>query len=278
MKLNNVRKPLNHLVPMLGLLGALSSSQVIAGDMGPVGCTSCGKPYASIFGGWGKSNKIDVSQYGTAFFFEDLGGPLAVNAFGKTNSRSVGFIGGQVGYQWARFGSLAPAIELEGFYLGKKNFTGHDISNDADRLDEHDFLVKLPMSGGVFLVNAIANFDISEGSRFHPYVGAGLGGAALSISGASAEQVAPPEPGVNHFNANTSDKDTTFAAQFKLGLNTDVTDNFSVFIEYRGLYLGSSAYAFGSTVAPGHAVTSNWDVNLDSQWYNMGAIGLRLSA
>src|SRR5689334_14693369 len=57
--------------------------------------------YIGIIGGGGFSTATDVTQLGTAFFLEAEGGPLAVNAPGKTNSGSVWFIGGQVGYEWA---------------------------------------------------------------------------------------------------------------------------------------------------------------------------------
>lgn len=36
---------------------------------------------------------------------------------------------------------ITPAVELEGYYLGKSRFTGHDLNNDTTRLPEHDFLV-----------------------------------------------------------------------------------------------------------------------------------------
>ena len=85
---------------------------------------SSGKVYAGIFGGWGSSaNDIDTKQYGTAFFTEAEGGPLAVNAFGQVESDSTSYLGLQLGYQaqnimlWGgTYWSLAPAIELEGYY------------------------------------------------------------------------------------------------------------------------------------------------------------------
>lgn len=263
-----------------GALFALMNVGAQAGTMGPIEQVVPGKVYVGVFGGAGASNRADISMYGTAFFTEAEGGPLAVNAFGRTNSRHAGLVGGHIGYQWPEIinwfsssWSLTPAVELEGYYLGKDNFTGHDINNETVRLPEHDFLVNYPMHAGVFLGNAILNFNPSQ-SIWHPYVGAGIGAAVVSISSASALQVSPPEVGVNHFNSNTRDKESTFAGQIKAGLNFDVSKNASIFVEYRGLYLADTDYTFGSTVYPGHAPTSSWRVNLDSQYYNMGAIGV----
>lgn len=252
--------------------------------MGAAVVPSSGKAYTGVFGGGGSSSSINMSQYGTAFFIEGQGGPLAVNAFGSTNHRNVGLFGVQVGYQWPElltrpFNSpwgLVPAVELEGYYLGKGSFSGHEINNITDRLPEHDFYVKYPMKTRVFLANAILNFNLPEQhSKFQPYVGVGIGAANISITDAVSLQTAPPEPGVNHYNSRTSDNDSTFAAQAKLGLNYLLNDSISVFAEYRWLYVASSDYVFGSTVYPDHAATSPWQVRLDAQSYNLGAVGIR---
>lgn len=267
-----------------GLLCAFSSSQVFSGTMGtPLPCSS-GKAYLSVFGGAGSSNDISLRQFGTAFFLESAGGPLAVNAFGSGNSGTVGLVGGQVGYQWPELllnvnalSGITPAAELEGYYIGKSTFNGHDINNDTVRLDEHDFFVSYPVKTGVFLINAIANFNAATQARFHPYVGLGFGTAILSISNADSTQVSPPEVGVNHYNSSTRSSDTAFAGQFKVGLNIDLTEHLNIFGEYRWLYLSSTDYTFGSTVYPDHAATSSWQVRFGAQNYNMGALGIRYS-
>jgi opacity protein-like surface antigen len=169
---------------------------------------------------------------------------------------------------------LAPAIELEGFYLGKSSFTGHDINNNTTRLPEHDFLVNYPMTSGVFLANAILNLTPSQ-TRYHPYIAAGIGGAVLSIAHATATQTSPAEPGINHYNSNPNDTAATFAAQGKAGLSFDLTQHISLFAEYRGVYLANTSYSFGSTAYVGHPATSNWRVELGSQYYNTGVLGLR---
>lgn len=280
MKLRQRSKAISYTLSTAGILLSLMNVEAQAGTMGPIEQVVPGRVYVGVFGGAGASTRTDISLYGTAFFTEAEGGPLAVNAFGRSDSRHAGFVGGQIGYLWPEiinwFGStwsLSPAVELEGYYLGKDSFTGHDLNNDTTRLPEHDFLVTYPMHAGVFLGNAILNFNPAQ-SIWHPYVGAGIGGAVISISNAGATQVSPPEVGVNHFNSNPHDKVSTFAGQIKAGLNFDVSKNASVFVEYRGLYVGDTDYTFGSTVYPGHAPTSSWRVNLDSQYYNMGAIGV----
>lgn len=276
---------INYSVSALGLLCALSSANIHAGAMGPTQITMPGKAYIGVFGGGGTSNRVDISQYGTAFFPEILGGPLAVNSFGRTDSRDVGIVGGHVGYQWMELSlnplgtqwSLSPAAELEGYYLGKSSFTGHDVSNNTVRLDEHDFLVTYPLSTGVFLANAILNFNPANYVRWHPYVGAGIGAAVLDISNADSLQVAPLEAGVNHYNANPSDTEATFAGQVKVGLNFDLSEHINIFAEYRGLYLADTTFIFGSTVYPAHAETNSWIANLGHQYYNLGAIGINFS-
>jgi len=262
------------------IICALTSLSAHAGTMGPV-VEAPRTVYLGVFGGGGASNKVNISQYGTAFFLESLdpAGPLAVDGFGRSNSRSVGMVGGQLGYQWAEVPglfanwSLTPAFEVEGYYLGKSDFKSHLINFSNTRLDDHDFAATFPIKGGVFLINSVVNFDST--GWLHPYVGAGIGGAILSISDATAFQIAPPEIGVNHYNSNTRDSDSTFAAQVKVGSNFALSNHFSVFAEYRWLYLAPTSFTFGSTVYPGHAATSAWEAELGSQKYNMGAAGLR---
>jgi predicted porin len=71
------------------------------------------------------------------------------------------------------------------------------------------------------------------------------------------------------------DGDATFAGQVKVGASYSLNPHFSLFAEYRWLYVSDSSFTFGSTVAPLHAATSAWRVELGSHDYNMGAVGLR---
>lgn len=256
----------------------LSTSVAYSGAMGPALIISPGNIYVGVFGGGGEVSGGDISQYGTAFYLEAAGGPLAVNAFGTSKSSSTGMIGGHIGFAWQNIMGvhlpITPAIELEGYYMGGAEITGHDISNDTTRLPEHDFLVSYPLKTGVFLVNAVLNASNSIFGNFRPYVGIGIGSAVVAVSGASATQLRPAEPGVNHYNANTDDTAVAFAAQPKVGVYFDLSPHTSIFVEYRFLYLSHTNYTFGSTVAVGHVATAPWLVSIKPQHYNMGTVGI----
>jgi len=241
-----------------------------------------GKFYIGAFGGGGSSYDFNASQLGTAFYTEAAGGPLAVNAFGQLNSKSTWFYGAQLGYQAPEIilnpssqWTLGPAAELEGYSMSNNSFTG-DLTNNTVRLPEHDFLVSYPMSRTVVLVNAVLNFN---NPRFlaHPYIGLGIGDALVRITGASSTQINPTEGGINHYNANNSDTNSTFAGQIKIGLSYDINKYISVFADYRWLYLANTHFVFGSTVYTSHVETSNWQVKLDTQRYNLGNIGVRVN-
>jgi opacity protein-like surface antigen len=246
--------------------------------------TSPNKIYVGIFGGIASPNDVDTNQYGTAFYTEDLGGPLAVNALGSSSASSVGLFGGKIGFQWMDIPlssqnsdwGLAPAIELEGYGLGRNTYTAH-LSNYTTRLPQHNFTNKYPTKINVFLTNAVINLNSCHLGAFHPYVGLGIGGAFTRISNATATQIAPPELDVNHYNGNPSDHDSAFAGQAKLGVNMSLTQNISVFLEYQYLYLSSTSYVFGSTVYPTHPETSSWQVKMDPQHFNTGTLGVQFS-
>lgn len=244
--------------------------------------TSPGEFYVGVFGGGSSSNNFGGSQYGTAFFTEASGGPLSVNAFGQLNNQKAAFFGAQLGYQlqdiflssslqWA----LGFAAELEGYSMNKSSFNGTFVNN-TERLPEHDFITSYPMRRTVFLTNAVLNFNHSC-FLVHPYIGFGIGNAIARISGASATQVNPLEEGINHYNTNTSDTNSTFAGQVKLGLSYDINKYISFFAEYRWLYLANTHFVFGSTVFPSHVETSSWQVNLNAQRYNLGDVGVRFN-
>lgn len=290
MKLHKISKGISYSKFPIGILFVLMSSLGYAAPAPvmlntPLMHNTPGSIYVGAFGGGGSTNHFNVNQYGTAFYPDAVGGPVAVNAFGSLEDSSW-LAGGHLGYQWAEVSlrplnlalGLSPAFELEGYYLGKTSFTAHDVNNDTTRLPEHDFVVTYPIETGVFLTNAVLNFNsCCYLGGIHPYVGVGIGGAVASISHATATQIAPPEPGVNHFNSNASDTASTFAGQVKVGLNFDLGYNLSLFLEYRWLYLSSTSYAFGSTVYPGHFATSNWQVKMDPHDYNIGTLGIQYS-
>lgn len=241
----------------------------------------CNRFYIGAFGGELFSNSTKITQTGTAFFTEAEGGPLAVDARGRTKRKSTGFGGVQIGYEWAQCPislgcsnwSLTPAAEIEAlFYRHSKR--GHLI-NPTARLPEHDFLDTFHLNVGVYLVNGVITFNNCGWNKLSPYIGGGIGAANISIRKADSLQVAPVEAGVNHFNSDRSDTAWTFAVQAKAGLRYNICERFHVFAEYRFLYLDSSRYIFGSTNYPTHAPTSTWNVDVKNIWYNSFAVGIR---
>lgn len=79
-----------------------------------------------------------------------------------------------------------------------------------------------------------AYYDINTGTKFTPYVGAGLGIAMLKAS----------ERGIYSDNksANASDSRNTFAWQIGAGVSYALNDNFNVDLGYRFLDEGHVAY------------------------------------
>lgn len=241
---------------------------------------SCNRLYIGVFGGELFSDSSEISQMGTAFFIEGLGGPLAVHAKGDSKKVSTGYGGVQVGYEWTKgyeIGcsgwTIAPAGELEAFFYSHKK--KGELINDTDRLDEHDFLDSFHANSSTLLVNAVFSLNSCCLMGFSPYIGGGIGATHISLKDAKSEQIDPPEEGINHFNSKRDDSTWAFAAQIKAGLRYTFCQKFHVFAEYRYLFVDSSNYIFGSTDYPSHAVTSPWNVKISNTHYNAFAVGLQ---
>jgi hypothetical protein len=232
--------------------------------------------YVGVFGGGGSRGGTGVSQLGTAFFLEAQGGPLAVNAQGRTNSGGVGFGGAHIGYEWSYGKYLQPALELEGFYLAG-NQQRATLTNPTNRLDEHTFSDSFPSRTTVLLANMVVGFRTPY-QGFTPYIGGGIGAANVSIKGATSTQTDPAEPGINHFNANPDSSAWTFAAQAKVGARMPLGDSGAyLFGEYRYLYIGAVDQVFGSTVYSGHAATSPWMASFGGTSNHLAAAGVGFS-
>jgi len=232
--------------------------------------------YVGVFGGGGSRSGSSVSQLGTAFFTEAEGGPLAVDARGRTNSGGVGFGGAHIGYEWSYGKYLQPALELEGFYLAG-NQQRATLTNPTIRLDEHAFSDTFPSRTTVLLANMVVGFRTPY-QGFTPYIGGGIGAANVSIKGATSTQTDPAEPGINHFNANPDSSAWTFAAQAKVGARMPLGDSGAyLFGEYRYLYIGAVNQVFGSTVYPGHVPTSPWTASFGGTSNHLAAAGVGFS-
>jgi len=232
--------------------------------------------YFGVFGGGGTSSGSDVTQRGTIFVTEAQGGPLAVNATGKTDGGNGGLFGLQIGHEWSR-GSRLVAFELEGLYLPGRTESAR-LQNTASpgRLDAQTFDSSFDMSSLVVLGNVVVGFP-TRYSGLTPYVGAGIGLARVDITGANSAQVNPAEPGVNHFNTGTDSSAWTFASQIKAGVRYALGDSAYVFGEYRFLYVDATDQNLGSTAYPAHASTSDWNVRFDGTSYHFLAAGIGLS-
>lgn len=232
--------------------------------------------YVGIFGGGGSRSGSTVSQFGTAYFVEAAGGPLAVDAKGRTNSGGVGFGGAHLGYEWSHGTSLQPALELEGFHMAS-NQQRATLANPTNRLNEHSFDTTFPTSTTVLLANVVVGFRTPY-QGITPYIGGGIGAANVSIKGATSTQTDPAEPGINHFNTSPDASAWTFAAQAKAGARMALGNSGAyLFGEYRYLYVGAVDQVFGSTSYPGHVPTSPWTVSIDGTSYHLAAGGIGFS-
>ncbi len=229
--------------------------------------------YFGGFGGWIFPYSLNASQRGTAFFPDFAGGPLHVNAKGRVHSGTTGFGGLHVGYEWMKKITpdfrLAPAIEVEGYYFANTN--KGDLDNPTTRVDAHEFIDTFPMRIGALLVNGILEFN---NDYISPYIGVGIGAGMISIHGANSAQIDPIEPGINHFNSDTSDFAATFSTQAKAGLRYRFLKHYRLFGEYRFIYFTSSDFTFGSTRYPTHVPTSKWSVALDGMCFNGASLGI----
>ncbi len=255
----------------LAIIASLMAAPAVADEA--FGGAALGRgTYVAVFGGGGFGSSTDITQRGTVFFIEAQGGPLAVNGTGSAGSGGVGFVGAQVGHEFASNSGVLPAFELEGFYLatGTRRAT---LAAPSDRLPEHTFDNTFPMNNAVLLANMVLSFPSSY-PGVTPYIGGGIGAARVAINGADSLQIDPIEPGVNHFNSGPDSSAWTFAAQAKAGVRLAIGSNAFLFGEYRFLYVGSTDQIFGSTVYPFHAPTSPWTVNFDATTYQLATGGI----
>ena len=154
---------------------------------GPVALPTPGRgAYVGVFGGGGSRSSSTVSQFGTAFFPEAVGGPLAIDATGRTSSGGVGFVGAHLGYEWSYGAYLRPALEIEGLYLAG-NQQRATLVNPTARLAEQAFDNTFPSRTTVLLANMVVGFRTPYQS-ITPYIGGGIGAANVSINNATSTQ------------------------------------------------------------------------------------------
>lgn len=254
------------LIAFKGCCGSALAAGPAAGDQGA---------YVGAFGGLGASIATSMQQKGQVL---NLPRPLPINASGSTGSSTRVSLGGvQLGYEWGRWDlgqsrwGLRPALELEGFYIGKHTLTGEMPVIPRALGTQY---VSTPMTAGVVLANAILNIKTPYSDKIFPYLGAGIGTAFLSIK--DADSANPSEPGINHFNSDPDASKSAFAMQLKAGIKGELRKNLYLFTEYRYLSIDATSYTFGATDYPGlHLPTTAWRFNLGRQHYNLFVAGLQ---
>jgi opacity protein-like surface antigen len=265
--------------------------------------------YLGGFGGVVAPLDLNSTQSGVAYryigqFFPGQTLPtdenynLYVNVSGIQKSNSGGLVGAHFGYRCNKLifehkSSLAitPMFELEGFYLGT-SLSG-DLVNPilepavlraegtvsvthSIPANTHRFNDSYRLNTGVLLINSVFDFNNQLTKQFVPYWGGGLGFSFNTLSQADSHQISPyNEEDINHFNSSNQTTTTVLSAQTKVGLHTEITNNLSIFAEYRYLYISPTSYTFGNTYYPGHHPdTSKWNVTLSSMNFQTGVFGI----
>lgn len=165
--------------------------------------------YVAIFGG------VNVAQTGDVDDEEDDVGLLG-DVSADINSDVGWFAGLKFGYVFPCESVVKPVLEIEGFYNGVN--ADFDVDTDLG-----DFNVNADFHSAVFMVNAMAKFDLG---KFQPYIGAGIGYAHTWIDQVEVDDVEVDDVG---------EDEGTLAYQGIAGLEYHVTDKIGIFTEYKAL-------------------------------------------
>lgn len=230
--------------------------------------------YVGAFGGVGILDETSMQQVGTVI--TPIGFPdINVDARGSADTVVAPIVGVQLGYEFNQWSiatsgwSVGMAAELEGFYLAAKPKGDLDIDPQALGT-QYD---SLPLEVGAVLANAVFNLRTPYSEAITPYAGVGAGYGAVFIDDSNSTN--PSEPGINHFNSEPDASSGGLALQAKIGIRAEVASNWSVFTEYRHIYIAPTNYTFGRTDYPGeHPPTTKWNVDLGQQDYNLWVSGV----
>jgi opacity protein-like surface antigen len=232
--------------------------------------------YGGFLVGGGVSTNDPIVQTGTAF---PAPPPLPVWAIGEAQNRAGFMAGIHFGYEWSgrQIGcdprwAILPALEFEGYYLGTQQVGFLNNLDSTNRLPEHLFDYRAPLNIGVLMPNFLVTLHTPF--KIHPYAGFGVGTAIVSNSGATSLQLAPPEPGINHFNSNPNVTAWAPAATCRAGLRFDLGNSWYLFAEYKFLAIGATDYTFGPTVYSTHPPTTAWSVHYGTMFEHLGVLGL----
>lgn len=260
----SIRKLLLASVTTLSLAGAASSAET----------SESRGLYFGVFGGIGSLDDVSMQQVGTVFTphpFPDIN----VDGRGAADSVEAPLVGVQFGYEFPELDvstsgwSIGMAAEVEGLYLTAEPEGVLDI--DPYFLGTQ--YVSLPLHVGAMLVNAVFNIRTPFSDAVTLYAGVGAGYGAVFVDGSNSTN--PSEPGINHFNSEPDASSGGLALQAKIGVRAKISSNWSVFTEFRHIYIGSTDFTFGETGYPGqHLPTSKWNVDLGEQNYNLWVSGV----
>jgi len=187
-------------------------------------------PVAEAWGGWYLRGDIGFTNQrvgSTRYDFGTIAPPDSVQYVSR-EFETGGIFGLGIGYQfnsWLRF-------DVTGEYRSASTFHGFEINTvGADIIPEQVTLIK---SEWVALANIYA--DLGTWWYVTPFIGAGIGGANVRLSGFTDSAVIPgPAFAMNSAPAGSQ---WNFAWALYAGLAYKVTPNFTVELAYRYLNLG----------------------------------------
>lgn len=148
------------------------------------------------------------------------------------------FVGAEIGYQFRTPFPIRPAIELELFYLS--NDYRAEVGGGKAAAD----LYHVNLMANVLLALDLTDYRDELGflASFHPYIGVGAGAAYTNVSSGS---ITTAEGRTLSLGDGAK---VTLAYQLIAGLEIDLSDYFSIYGEYRRLWIDDIA---GSSLTSG---------------------------
>jgi opacity protein-like surface antigen len=212
---------------------SLMSSAAFAADMA-IAPPPYAPPVVEDFGGWYLRGDIGFSNQRVS----RLNNALDVNATTSVqtlNFNTAGIFGLGVGY---RFNNWFRA-DITGEYRGNSQFFGTDAITFAGGFGTDTY--HATKSEWVVLGNAYV--DLGTWWCITPFIGAGVGGARVSINGFTDQGIVTPVPGPGPALASLAFGDNVsrwnFAWALHAGVAYRVTPNFTVELAYRYLDMGN---------------------------------------
>src|SRR3954451_12971019 len=248
---------------------SLLSSIAFAADMPSIAAPPMYAPPIEDFGGWYLRGDIGFSNQRV----DRLNNALDANNTSSSQRlqfNSAGVFGLGVGYKlnnWLR-------LDATGEYRGNSQFFGTDSITYAGGVGTDTY--HATKSEWVALANAYV--DLGTWWCMTPFIGAGVGGARVSISNFTDQGIVTPVPGPGPALASLAFGDNVakwnFAWALHAGVAYKVTPNFTVELAYRYLDMGNGLtgdlHAFDGTNAIVNPTTfksvTSHDLKLGVRW------------